>query len=137
MLVAAGAVLHPKNIAVDSFEQVELIVSGPLGKWGFYLFGIGVSIAWLGAALELSLDRDWFRLKLTGFYASGDSNPTDHVAKGFDSIQDNPLLIGGPFSWYTHEGFNLDSPMGRQALEGMKPGWPKVLAKLAAVLELD
>jgi Mn2+/Fe2+ NRAMP family transporter len=56
VLVAAGAVLHPKNIAVDSFEQVELIVSGPLGKWGFYLFGIGVSIACLGAALELSLD---------------------------------------------------------------------------------
>ena len=33
-----------------------------------------------------------------------------------------------------HEGFNLDSPMGRQALEGMKPGWPGVLARLGAVL---
>jgi uncharacterized protein YndB with AHSA1/START domain len=36
----------------------------------------------------------------------------------------------------THEGFNLDSPIGRQALEGMKPGWPKVLARLEAVLKL-
>ena len=44
---------------------------------------------------------------------------------------------GGTRLELTHEGFNLDSPMGRQALEGMKPGWPKVLAKLAAVLELD
>jgi len=34
----------------------------------------------------------------------------------------------------THEGFNLDSPMGRTALEGMKPGWPKVLARLGSVL---
>lgn len=34
----------------------------------------------------------------------------------------------------THEGFNLDSPMGRAALEGMKPGWPKVLARLDTVL---
>lgn len=34
----------------------------------------------------------------------------------------------------THEGFNLDSPMGRQALEGMKPGWPAVLARLESVL---
>ena len=34
----------------------------------------------------------------------------------------------------THEGFNLDSPMGRTALEGMKPGWPKVLARLESVL---
>jgi uncharacterized protein YndB with AHSA1/START domain len=34
----------------------------------------------------------------------------------------------------THEGFNPDSPMGRAALEGMKPGWPKVLARLDTVL---
>jgi uncharacterized protein YndB with AHSA1/START domain len=34
-----------------------------------------------------------------------------------------------------HEGFNLDSPIGRKALEGMRPGWPKVLARLAAVLD--
>jgi uncharacterized protein YndB with AHSA1/START domain len=26
-----------------------------------------------------------------------------------------------------HEGFDMNSPMGRQAFEGMKPGWPKVL----------
>jgi uncharacterized protein YndB with AHSA1/START domain len=34
----------------------------------------------------------------------------------------------------THEGFNLDTPLGRQALEGMKPGWPRVLEGLAAAL---
>ncbi|RKG69430.1 SRPBCC domain-containing protein [Corallococcus sp. CA054B] len=34
-----------------------------------------------------------------------------------------------------HEGFNLDSPMGRRAFEGMKPGWPGVLARLGAALE--
>jgi uncharacterized protein YndB with AHSA1/START domain len=36
----------------------------------------------------------------------------------------------------THQGFDLDSPLGRQALEGMKPGWPKVLARLEAILGL-
>ncbi len=34
----------------------------------------------------------------------------------------------------THEGFDLDSPLGRQALEGMKPGWTKVLERLEAAL---
>jgi uncharacterized protein YndB with AHSA1/START domain len=34
-----------------------------------------------------------------------------------------------------HEGFNLDSPMGRRAFEGMKPGWPEVLARLGTALE--
>jgi uncharacterized protein YndB with AHSA1/START domain len=34
----------------------------------------------------------------------------------------------------TQEGFDLDSPFGRRAFEGMKPGWPQVLARLEAVL---
>ncbi len=33
-----------------------------------------------------------------------------------------------------HDGFDLDSPMGRRAFEGMKPGWPTVLARLEPVL---
>lgn len=62
--------------------------------------------AWM-AALELSYDRDWIRFKLSGFFASGDSDPDDRRAQGFDTILDAPLFIGGPFSWYTHQGFNL------------------------------
>jgi uncharacterized protein YndB with AHSA1/START domain len=34
----------------------------------------------------------------------------------------------------THEGFDMDSPMGRMAFEGMGAGWPKVVAHLATVL---
>lgn len=59
------------------------------------------------AALELSLDKDWLRFKLSGFLASGDSNPRDSVATGFDTILDRPFFIGGPFSYYVHQGFNL------------------------------
>ena len=33
-----------------------------------------------------------------------------------------------------HEGFNLDTPMGRLALEGMGAGWPTVLERLAQVI---
>jgi hypothetical protein len=71
------------------------------------LAGRRVDISAGMAALELSYDRDWIRFKLSGFYATGDSNPTDRTATGFDSIQDNPFFIGGPFSWYVHQGFNL------------------------------
>jgi uncharacterized protein YndB with AHSA1/START domain len=35
----------------------------------------------------------------------------------------------------THEGFDLGSPMGRQAYEGMKPGWPGILVKIATQLD--
>src|SRR5262249_18432087 len=33
-----------------------------------------------------------------------------------------------------HEGFDLDSPMSRQAFEGMRPGWSNVLARLGEAL---
>ena len=59
------------------------------------------------AALELSVDRDWRRHKLSFFYASGDGDPMDGTATGFDTILDRPFFIGGPFSFYVHQGFNL------------------------------
>lgn len=59
------------------------------------------------AALELSIDKDWLRFKLSGFYASGDDDPRDDTATGFDTIFDRPFFFGGPFSFYVHQGFNL------------------------------
>jgi len=59
------------------------------------------------AALELSVDKDWMRHKLSIFYASGDDTPTDSEATGFDTVFDRPFFIGGPFSFFSHQGFNL------------------------------
>ena len=59
------------------------------------------------AALELSIDKDWQRHKLSIFYASGDSNPKGDTATGFDTVFDRPFFIGGPFSFFSHQGFNL------------------------------
>jgi len=56
-------------------------------------------------ALELSYDQDWIRFKASFFYASGDNNPTGGQATGFDTILDNPNFIGGPFSYYSRQGF--------------------------------
>ena len=69
--------------------------------------GRRVSINAQMAALELSIDKDWMRHKLSVFYASGDDNPKDGIARGFDTIMDRPFLFGGPFSYYVHQGFNL------------------------------
>jgi hypothetical protein len=59
------------------------------------------------AALELSVDRNWLRHKLSIFYASGDDTPRDSTATGFDTVLDRPFFFGGPFSFYVHQGFNL------------------------------
>lgn len=41
---------------------------------------------------------------------------------------------GGTKLRLTHEGFNVDSPLGRAALEGMGAGWPKVMDRIDVVL---
>jgi hypothetical protein len=62
-------------------------------------------------ALEISYDHDWARYKASFFYASGDANATDGKATGFDTIVDNPNFTGGPFSFWTRQGFNLGGTM--------------------------
>ncbi|MEP7353012.1 MAG: carboxypeptidase-like regulatory domain-containing protein [Acidobacteriota bacterium] len=59
------------------------------------------------AAAELSMDRDWYRLRVAAFYASGDSHPRDGTARGFDSILDNTTFAGGIFSFWNREGLRL------------------------------
>ncbi len=61
------------------------------------------------AAVELSLDKDWIRYRASFFYASGDKNPTDGTARGFDTIFDNPNFAGGEFSFFNSEGIRLTS----------------------------
>jgi hypothetical protein len=69
--------------------------------------GRRVQISAQMAALELSIDKDWLRHKFSVFYGSGDHNPTNSVATGFDTVLDRPFFIGGPFSFFSHQGFNL------------------------------
>lgn len=69
------------------------------------------------AALELSLDRDWLRFKGSLFWASGDGDPFDDKARGFDSIVDFTEFAGGKFSYwnsnpipFTNTGVLLTTP---------------------------
>jgi len=59
------------------------------------------------AALEASIDKDWTRFKATVFYASGDDDPLDGKARGFDSIYDSSNFAGGPFSFWVRSGIAL------------------------------
>lgn len=59
------------------------------------------------AAAELSYDHDWIRYRVSTFYTSGDANPRDGRARGFDSILDLDSFAGGLFSFWNREGFRL------------------------------
>ena len=61
------------------------------------------------AAVEASVDRDWLRYRASAFYASGDKDPTDDRATGFDAIFDDPNFVGGQFSYWNRNGIRLVS----------------------------
>jgi hypothetical protein len=69
--------------------------------------GRAVTINAQMAALELSYDKDWFRIKSSVFYASGSANPSSSRARGFDSIDDFPEFAGGMFSLWNRESIRL------------------------------
>jgi Carboxypeptidase regulatory-like domain len=59
------------------------------------------------AAVEASIDKDYFRFKGSFFWAQGDANPTDSKATGFDAILDDPNFAGGQFSFWNRNGIRL------------------------------
>ena len=59
------------------------------------------------AASEFSVDYDWLRYRIGAFYTSGDSNPTDGTARGFDAILDTPTFAGGRFSFWNSQSIRL------------------------------
>ena len=58
-------------------------------------------------AVELSYDHDWARYTASAFFASGDRDPRDHVARGFDSIVDSTSFAGNVFSFWNRENIRL------------------------------
>ena len=69
--------------------------------------GRAVTINAQMAAAEVSVDKDWVRYKVSAFYASGDGNPRDGRATGFDTIVDDPSFAGGIFSFWDREELRL------------------------------
>jgi hypothetical protein len=58
-------------------------------------------------AQELSYDIDWIRMRTSFMWASGDSDPYDEQAQGFDAIFDNPNFAGGDLSFWQRQGVPL------------------------------
>jgi hypothetical protein len=55
------------------------------------------------AAVELSVDRDWARFRTSFQYSSGDDDPTDGTARGFDHILNEVNFTGGKNSFFNSQ----------------------------------
>jgi hypothetical protein len=62
--------------------------------------------AWLLAA-EASMDFDWRRFKLFGYHASGDDDPFDGTASGFDAVAENPNFAGADSAYWQRQTIPL------------------------------
>jgi hypothetical protein len=69
--------------------------------------GRAVHVSSQMAAVEASIDKDYFRFRGSFFWAQGDKNPTDGKATGFDAILDDPNFAGGQFSFWNRNGIRL------------------------------
>ena len=59
------------------------------------------------AAAELSRDFSWLRVRGNALIASGDKNPFDGKATGFDAILENPQFAGADTSFFIRQGVAL------------------------------
>jgi hypothetical protein len=131
-----GVLQRPASIGLErgyDYDVVYLGLNGD-GHWRRYnlttsLYGVfgktdrGVfvereqSVQAAFFAAELSRDFSWWRARLSLAYASGDAEPFDDRAGGFDAIFENPLFAGADTSFWIREPVPLIGG-GRVALSG-------------------
>ena len=64
-------------------------------------------ISALFAAVESSVDFDWIRCRASALYGSGDGDPFDDRATGFDAIFENPQFAGADSSYWIRQAVPL------------------------------
>jgi hypothetical protein len=69
--------------------------------------GVGARIESYFVALEPSVDIDYFRIRGSFLYASGDGNPGGRTEGGFDAILENPQFAGADTSYWIRQGIPL------------------------------
>ncbi len=94
---------------------------GHFGRWnlnlsGYYatgnvskgqLSGVKEDISAYFGAMELSRDFDWYRVRASALWASGDKDPYDNKAGGFDSVLENPQFAGADTSYFIRQSVPL------------------------------
>ena len=127
---------RPASLGRETPRQYDVVYFGYNGDGHFgrlnvttslyYAFGeetpgvfvdADVDIGALFAALELSMDFDWIRPRVSLLYGSGDDDPFDDRATGFDAIFENPQFAGADTSYWIRQAVPLIGG-GRVALAG-------------------
>jgi len=131
-----GFIQRPASIGIGQGRDYDVVYLGYNADGHFRQFNLSVSgYAALGEetrgtfnsragdirafflAAEVSRDFDWLRARASALYASGDDDPFDDEATGFDAIFENPLFGGADTSFWIRQPVPLIGG-GRVALSG-------------------
>ncbi len=131
-----GFIQRPASIGIGVGRDYDVLYLGYNGDGHFGSFNLSVSaytalgdetrstfameggdIRAFFLATEVSKDYDWIRPRLSVLYASGDSDPFDDQAEGFDAIFENPLFAGADTSFWIRQPVPLIGG-GRVGLSG-------------------
>ena len=131
-----GFIVRPASLGTERLREYDvgyagLNGDGHIGRWnltfsGYFAFGNETpsvfrdgktDIRAFFAAAETSLDFDWYRLRATVVYASGDDDPFDDRSTGFDAILENPLIAGADTSFWIRQAIPFIGG-GKVALSG-------------------
>lgn len=77
VLVGSAMVFLPRGIAIEHFEQLPMMLTGVLGRWGFILFTASLGITCFGAAQEIALSMAYLCAQGFGWRWSASARPRD------------------------------------------------------------
>ena len=131
-----GFIQRPAPLGIEQGRDYDVVYLGYNGDGHFQRINLSVSAyAALGdetrgtftttggdiraffVAAEASRDFDWIRGRLSALFASGDDDPFDGHATGFDAIFENPLFAGADTSFWIRQPVPLIGG-GRVGLSG-------------------
>ena len=131
-----GFKVRPAALGIQKNREYDVTYlgyngDGHIGRWNlsvsaYYAFGEETPAAFTDrksdisaafAAVELSRDYDWIRVRATGVFGSGDDDPYDDKSTGFDAIFENPLIAGADTSFWVRNAVPLIGG-GRVTLSG-------------------
>lgn len=78
-VVVAGMVLLPAGIGVERLEDAAVMLTKPLGIWGYYLFAGSIVVACFGACLEIALDLGFITAQGLGWNWSETEHSIKHA----------------------------------------------------------
>ena len=91
IVIVAALILAPRGIAAQTYQQATVVLSIPLGRWGFWLFCASLGIGCAGAALELSLDVSYIIAQTFGWQWSENQRP--HEGARFALVYTGALAL--------------------------------------------